>query len=497
LSTPKPRLGLVLAIVVTCQMMLILDTTVMNVALPTIQADLHFSRTGLSWVINAYALAFGGLLLTGGRAGDILGRRRLFLGGIALFTLASLCGGLAASPGQLLAARVAQGVGAALAGPNALALLTTTFTEPRARIRALSIFSAVSSGGFALGLIVGGALTQWGSWRWVLLINVPFGLAVTLLAPRYVAQPERHGGTLDIPGGITATAGFAGLVYGLIRTAGRGWGDPVAIGILAASAVLVAAFLAIEARTARPLVPLALFADRNRDGGYLIMFLAPAGMLAMFFFLTQFLQDVLGFGPLRAGFAFLPLAAALFGAARLIPWLLPRFGPRRLVVTGMLMITAGLLWLSQISVHSGYLTALLAPMVLFGAGAGLGVSPLNAVIMAAVPPRDSGAASGVLQTAQQVGGGLGLAILVSVAASAARHTAGDPRQVLAHGSAVAFGAATAFTVAAVLVGLTLRRPAPRSAAEKPADGVEKVGVEGAADVPEQAEGLVRAAEERA
>ncbi|MEN3307584.1 MAG: hypothetical protein V7603_3786 [Micromonosporaceae bacterium] len=526
----QPRLGLVLAIVVTCQMMLILDTTVMNVALPAIQADLHFSRTGLSWVLNAYALAFGGLLLTGGRAGDILGRRRVFVGGVLLFTLASLCGGLATSSGQLLGARVAQGVGAAFAGPNGLALLATTFTEPRARIRALAIFSAVSSGGLALGLIVGGALTEWGTWRWVLFINVPFGVTVALLTPwastagagfwrrrarptpqgagtagagfwrrrarptpqgastagagfwrrrarptlrGVVASPPRHGGTLDVPGGATATAGFAGLVYALIRAADRGWGDPLTLGTFAASGILLAAFVAIEAGTAQPLVPLRLFADRNRASGYLIMFLVPAAMLAMFFFLTQFLQDVLGFGPLRTGCAFLPLAVALFGVTRLIPRLLPRFGPRRLVTGGMLLLSAGLIWLSQLSAHSGYAAAVLGPMVLFGLGAGLGASPLNAVIMAAVGPRDSGAASGALQTAQQVGSGLGLAILVAVAGAASRRAAGHPRpglsaveqarQVLTHGSAVAFGVATIFTAVAILVGLTLRRPAPPAA----------------------------------
>jgi EmrB/QacA subfamily drug resistance transporter len=456
--TAPPRTGLVLAIIVTCQMMLILDVTVMNVALPAIQADLRFSRAGLSWVLNAYALAFGGLLLTGGRAGDIFGRRRLFLGGVALFTLASLCGGLATSPGQLLAARVAQGAGAALAGPNALALLTTTFTEARARIRALAIFSGVASGGLALGLLVGGALTEWGSWRWVLFINVPFGLAVAVLAPRFVAEPPRHPGALDVPGGITATAGSTGLVYGLIRAAERGWGDRITIGAVALSAILLGAFLAIEARTARPLVPLRLFADRNRAGGYLIMLLTPAAMLGVFFFLTQFLQDVLGFSPLRAGLSFLPLAVALFTVTRLIPRLLPRFGARRLVVTGMLLLTAGLIWLSQVSAHSGYAAAILAPMVLFGLGAGLGASPLNVLIMSAVPPRDAGAASGALQTAQQIGGGLGLAILVT-----ATHTVD-----------AAFTAAAVFTAAAALVGGLILRPptaapraAPRSRRDRP------------------------------
>jgi MFS family permease len=248
-GTRPHRRGLALAIVVACQLMLILDATVMNVALPRIQASLHFSATGLSWVISSYTLAYGGLLLLGGRIGDMLGRRRMFIVGIALFTVASLAGGLATSAGWLIAARVLQGVGAAAAGPNTIALITTTFTEARERIRALALLSAVASGGFAIGLIVGGLLTAWASWRWVLFINVPLGLVAVALAPRYVREPERHAARLDLPGALAATAGVAVLVYAFIRAAAVGWSDPRTLVALAGGAVLVALFVLTEIRT--------------------------------------------------------------------------------------------------------------------------------------------------------------------------------------------------------------------------------------------------------
>jgi MFS family permease len=330
----RQRPGVALAVIVTCQMMLILDITVMNVALPTIRTDLHFSATGPSWVLNAYTLSFGGLLLLGGRAGDLLGRRRLFAGGVALFTLASLLGGFATSAAWLLTARVLQGVGAAIAGPNALALLTTTFTEARERIRALSIFSAVASGGFTIGLIVGGALTEWGSWRWVLFINVPFGLAVVLLAPRVLRADQRGEvaapgpGHLDLPGAVTATAGTTALVYGFIRAAAGGWSDPLTVDTVVVAVVLLGGFVWIERRAGRPLMPLRLFAERNRAIGYLNFLVMPAGTLAVFFFLTQFLQEVLRLSPMRTGFAFLPMAVVMFAVVRTLPRLIPRFGPK-------------------------------------------------------------------------------------------------------------------------------------------------------------------------
>jgi EmrB/QacA subfamily drug resistance transporter len=464
------RRGLALAIIVTCQLMLILDATVMNVALPRIQADLHFSATGLAWVMSSYTLTYGGLLLLGGRAGDILGRRRMFVAGIALFTLASLAGGLATSASWLLIARVLQGVGAAVAGPSTIALIATTFTEPRERLRALSVLSGVASGGFAIGLIVGGILTEVASWRWVLFINVPFGLAATVLAPRFVrdvpvgrdvpAGGATAGGTgrLDLPGAVTATAGVGSLVYAFIEAANDGWSGVRTVVALTAGIALLATFLAVEVRARRPLMPLRLFADRNRAAGYAIFFLAPAAMMSMFFFLTQFLQDVRGFSALATGFAFLPMAAGMFTMTRLVPNLLPRFGPKPLVVSGSLLVIGALVWLTQLTPDSSYPAAVFGPMLLLGVGGGTSFVPLTPVIMAAVAPQDAGAASGLLQTMQQTGASLGLAVLVTVFGSVVRHAApGAPaHQTLVEGMTAAFAAATAFAAAIVVVALTFR-----------------------------------------
>ncbi|MDQ7907700.1 MFS transporter [Phytohabitans sp. ZYX-F-186] len=455
-APPAGRHRLALAIIVTCQLMLILDATVMNVALPRIADDLHFSSTGLAWVMNSYTLAFGGLLLLGGRAGDLLGRRRLFVAGIALFTVASLAGGFATSAGWLLAARVLQGVGAAMAGPNTIALITTTFTEARERIRALALLSGMASAGFAIGLIVGGVLTEVASWRWVLFINVPFGLAAVLLAPRFVREPERHPARLDLPGALTASTGVAALVYAFIRAAGEGWSDTRAQIAIGAGIALLAAFLLIEVRTREPLLPLRLFADRDRAAGYLNFFLGPAAMMSMFFFLTQFLQDIRGFSALATGLAFLPLAAGMFVVTRLVPHLLPRFGPRPLAVTGAAVMVAGLAWLTRLHGDTGYAAGLLGPMLMLGLGGGLGFVLLTPVIMATVPPRDAGAAGGVLQTMQQTGGTLGLAILVTVFGTATRDASGPPTQTLVHGMTTAFTVAVLIASLTLLVALTFR-----------------------------------------
>jgi EmrB/QacA subfamily drug resistance transporter len=452
------RPGLTLAIILTAQLMFILDATVMNVALPRIRADLDFTPAGLSWVMNAYTLVFGGLLLLGGRAGDLFGRRRLFLGGVALFTAASLLGAFADSAALLIAARILQGLGAAAAGPSTIALVTTTFTEPTARIRALAVFSGVASAGFAIGLIVGGLLTEWFSWRAVLMINIPFGLATLVLAPRFIAEPERHPARLDLPGALLGTAGTAALVYGFIQAAEQGWGTPTLVPLVA-GALLLAGFVAFEARTRDPLVPLRLFADRNRAAGYLNFFFGPMAMMSAFFFLTQFLQDVSGFGALGTGFAFLPMAVALFTLSRLVPRWLPVHGPRRFTVAGTVLMVAGLAWLTQLTESSGYVDGLLAPMLLLGIGGGLAFAPLNVIIMSTVPPADAGAAGGVLQTMQQVGATVGLAVLVTVAGSASRSATGV--EALVDRTTSAFGVATAFAVLTVLVALSFRRLNPQ------------------------------------
>jgi EmrB/QacA subfamily drug resistance transporter len=464
--TPAGRPGLALPIIVTCQLMLMLDATVMNVAIPHVRTDLGFSTAGLAWVLNAYTLVFGGLLLLGGRAGDLFGRRRLFLAGVAVFTAASLLGGLADSAGWLIVARILQGLGAAAAGPNTLALITSTFTEPRERMKALSVFSGVASAGFAIGLIVGGLLTEWFSWRAVLFINLPFGLAILALAPRYIAEPPRHPARLDLPGALAATAGVAGLVYGFIRAAQAGWSDPRALAAIGAGVVVLAVFLWTEVRTREPLMPLHLFADRNRAAGYLNFFFGPMAMMSAFFFLTQFLQDVSGYSSLATGFAFLPLAVTLFTMSRLMPRWLPTYGPKPFAIAGTVLMVAGLVWLTQLTPSSSYATGLLVPMLVLGLGGGLAFAPLNVVIMSTVRPADAGAAGGVLQTMQQVGSTLGLAVLVTVAGSASRSTAaagGAPADVLVDGMTSAFTMSAIFASLTVVVALTFRRLPARQA----------------------------------
>ena len=463
--TARPRLAL--AITLTSSLMLILDATVMNVALPRIQTGLHFTPTGLSWVLSAYTLTFGGLLLLGGRAGDIFGRRRLFVGGVALFTLASLLGGLAPTAGWLIAARVLQGIGAAAAGPNTIALIATTFTDAKERIRALALLSAVASGGFALGLIVGGGATSIASWRWVLFINVPFGLAAVLLAPRYVREPERHPSKLDVPGAVTASLGVAAVVYGLLHAASAGWSSGSTILPLGLGLLLLAGFVFIESRTARPLMPLHLFHDRNRAAAYLSFCLGPAAMMSMFFFLTQFMQNIRGYGSLATGLAFLPLAAGMFGATRFVPALLTRFGPKPLALTGSALMVIGLLGLTRLTPDSGYLTGLLVPAILLGLGGGFGFVPLTPLVMGSVRPDEAGAAGGVMQTMQQLGATLGLATLVTVFGSAL-HSSDNPAAPASVVSAmtITFAVAAGIATLNILVALTFRKvsaapPTPR------------------------------------
>lgn len=477
-SAGRLRSGIVLGTLLTCQLMIVLDITVMNVALPRIRTDLHFTATNLSWVMNAYTLVFGGLLLLGGRAGDLFGRRNLFIAGTALFTLASLAGGLAPSATWLLIARVVQGIGGAMAGPSTLALLTTTFSEPKARMRVLALFSGMSSAGFAIGLIIGGLLTEWLSWRSALFINVPFGLAVIVLALRYLpdagldlrrsrvslsspAEPVtpaavRQPARLDLPGAVTATGGVAALVYGFISAASHGWSNVGTDIWLAVGAILIAAFVTIEARTAQPLLPLRLFADRNRAAAYANMFLGPMAGMSMFFFLTQYLQEVLGLSALATGFAFMPTALLMFTMIRLIPRLLPRFGPKPVTVIGTLLMAAGLVLLTRLTVDTAYFPMLFIAMILMGSGIGLAFSPLNVIIMSSVAPTEAGAAGGALQTLQQTGASLGLAILVTIFGTASRAAGGSAQHALVSGITAAFAGAVVVAALTVVVALTFR-----------------------------------------
>jgi EmrB/QacA subfamily drug resistance transporter len=470
-ARPSHR-SLVLATILVSQLMVVLDATIVNVALPDIQHALSFSPAGLSWVINAYTLTFGGLLLLGARAGDLLGRRRVFLAGIALFSTASLAGGFAQSAGELLAARALQGVGGALAAPSALALLTTMFAEGRERTRALGLYTAVSIGGGAVGLLAGGILTQWVSWRWVLFVNVPIGIALVAAARAVLPETPRRTGRFDLSGALTSTLGMAALVYGFVSAATDGWSDVRTGGSFLVGAILLVAFAVIEARAESPITPLRLFADRNRNAANLGRLLMVAGMFGMFFFLTQFLQDVLGYSPLSTGLAFLPVTAALFTASQVSARVLvERFGGRPLMIAGLALSTTGLLWLTQLSAHSGYL-AVLGPLVLFGIGNGLAFVPLTATGLAGVSPADAGAASGLINVMQQVGGSLGLAVLVTVASAAGHDEAGHVRpglsaaarahEIFIAGADRAFFVAALFLLATLLVVAVAIRPPRRS-----------------------------------
>ncbi|MCH5673127.1 MFS transporter [Streptomyces gilvus] len=451
------RLGTVLFVIVTAYLMVGVDSTVVNVALPAIQQDLHFSRTGLSWVLNAYTLAFGGLLLLGGRVGDIVGRRRTLATGVLLFAGSSLLGGLATDSAWLLAARALQGVGAALVAPSTLALITTNFPEGPRRHHALGVYASMAGIGASIGLVVGGMLTSWASWRWALLINVPIGLGVALALPRFVTETPRHAGRFDAAGALTGTAGMTSLVYAFIRVSAQGWSDTLALLSFTTAAALLAGFTLVESRAAQPIMPLRLFSDRNRAGGYAGVLLLPAGMFGAFYFLTLICQQVLGYSPLRAGFAFLPMTLLMFTTVRFVPRLVGRLGARPILLTGMALLATAAGWLWRLRPGEGYAAGLLGPLLLIGVGVGLSFMPLNATILARVQAREAGAASGLLQTLQWLGGTLGLSVLVTVFGTATRHAVGTPAEILTEGSARAFGAAALIAATALVVCATVIR----------------------------------------
>jgi EmrB/QacA subfamily drug resistance transporter len=466
----RPRRGLVLGIILAVQLMVVLDATIVNIALPDIAGALHFSPANLSWVITAYTLAFGGFLLLGARAGDLLGRRRVFIAGIALFTAASLLGGVAPWSGWLLAARALQGVGGALAAPSALALLMTMFQDGQERVRAIGWYTAVSIGGGAIGLILGGLLTQWASWRWVLFVNVPIGLVVIVLARRLLTETPSRNGHFDVRGALTSTIGVTALAYGFVRAATSGWGDAITMVAFATGLALLATFVVLERRAPEPITPLRLFADRSRSASYVARLFLTAGMFGMFFFLTQFLQEVLHYSPLKTGLAFLPFTVALFSMSQLSArGLVQRFGAKPVMVVGFSVSTIGMLLMTQLSATSSYLS-LLTPLMLFGAGNGLAFVPLTSTSLSGVLQEDAGAASGLVNVMQQLGGALGLAVLVSVFGTAARGAALQSvvavRETFVVGADHAFIAATVFvsaTVVVLAVAIRGRRSAARAA----------------------------------
>jgi EmrB/QacA subfamily drug resistance transporter len=440
---PPRRLGLALAVIATAQLMVVLDATIVNVALPHIQQALGFSGANLEWVVNAYALAFGGLLLLGGRSGDLLGRRRIFIFGILLFSLASLLGGFATTQEWLLAARVLQGIGGAFAAPTALSLIAVTFPEGPPRNRAMGVYAAMSVAGGAVGLIAGGLLVQYLNWRWVFFVNVPIGLVLAFLAPRVLKESERRRGAFDLPGAITGSLGLVALVYGLssAATSPNGishWGDTKVIVSLVAAVVLLVSFGFIEVRSKHALVPMRVLRSRDRTGSYLIMLCVGTALFGMFFFLTLFLQNVWGYSALKTGIAYLPMIATVMVGSGVASQLVNRIGARPLLIAGSVIATVGMFWLSRINEHSQYASGLLGPMMVTAVGMGLLFVPLSLVALSKVADSDAGVASSLLNTGQQVGGSIGLAILGTVAWSAVANSI--------HAQAVAAGAAAKHAV---------------------------------------------------
>jgi EmrB/QacA subfamily drug resistance transporter len=481
------RLGLALLVIATAQLMVVLDATIVNVALPHIQRALGFSGSGLEWVVNAYTLTFSGLLLLGGRAGDILGRRRVFIVGILVFSVASLAGGFAQSQEWLLAARALQGAGGAIVAPTALSLISTTFPEGPPRNRAMGVYSAMSIGGAAVGLLAGGLLTSYASWHWVLFVNVPIGIAVALMAPWALAESPRHPDRFDLPGTITGTLGLAFLVYGLSSAATTPdgvshWADTKVTASLAAAIALLGTFLVIQARSSHALMPLRIFRSRSRAGAYLVMLCLGTAMAGMFFFVTLFMGEVWGYSALRTGVAYLPMVAMIMAMAGASTQLVSRLGARPLLLAASAISAGGLFWLSRISEHSTYADGLLGPMLATAAGLGLLFMPLTLIALSKMDDTDSGLASSLVNSGQVVGSSIGLAILgtiawtvfantirtsanVARAAAAAAARAGHPLHVTAaqakavHASsfdhALAAGFSRGFEVAAAIMLLAL------------------------------------------
>jgi EmrB/QacA subfamily drug resistance transporter len=460
------RRWLVLCVIAIAQLMVVLDVTIVNIALPSAQRDLGFSDDLRQWIITAYALAFGSLLLLGGRLGDLFGRKWTFVAGLLGFAGASAIGGAADSFGVLVAARVAQGVFGALLAPSALALLSITFTEPAERGKAFGIFSALAGSGAAIGLILGGVLTDVLSWRWCLYVNLLFALPAAAAALRLLvneARPDRP--PLDLPGTATATLGLFALVYGFSNSETHSWGDPTTIVMLAAGAVLISLFVAIEARAAHPLLPLRIVRDRTRGGAYLSIALTYVALFGVFLFLTYYLQRTKGFSPLEAGLAFLPLTAAIIPTAISVNVaILRRVGPRPLLILGMLLAAGAMVWLAQLSPSSSYAGHVVPALIVLGVGFGNIIAPAIASVTYGVAPHDTGVASATANTMQQIGGSVGTALLSSIFASAVTSYV-DARQpspqVLAdaavHGYTVAFWVAAAiFAFGAVAVGATMR-----------------------------------------
>jgi EmrB/QacA subfamily drug resistance transporter len=474
ISTERPNLRATLLLCCLAQFMVILDVSVVNVALPSIRNSLHFSEQDLQWVVNAYTVTFAGFLLLGGRAADLIGRRRVFVSGLTLFALASLAGGFADTKFMLIAARAVQGLGGAIIAPASLSILTTTFEEGPARNRAVGIWGAMGGAGGAAGVLLGGVLTDVLSWRWILFINVPIGLIAAILAERYIVAggAERSERNFDLAGAITATLGLSVMVLGIVRTDVTGWGSIPTLALMAAGVVLLAAFVAIEGRFAQaPLMPLRIYASRTLRASNVVVFLLGAATFAMWFFLSLYLQQVRGYSPLHAGLAFLPMTLCIVAASTLASRGVTRVGAKPLLVAGMSLLALGLLLFTQLSPSGSYLGEILIPSLLAAVGLGMAFVPVTIAAVSGVATHEAGLASGLVNTSRLFGGALGLAILAAIATA---HTNSDLRHAvgmhaaLTSGFVVAFAisaavAATGAAIAAVGLPRVSRRASPRRA----------------------------------
>lgn len=459
-----PRRFRALAVIAVAQLMIVLDASVVTIALPSAQAALHISVANRQWVITAYTLAFGGLLLLGGRIADYLGRKRVFIVSLLGFAASSALGGLAENAGMLFGARALQGAFAAVMAPAALSILTVTFTDARERARAFGVYGAIAGGGAAIGLVLGGLLTQYASWRWTLLINAPIAVVTAVLASREVRESRAAArGRYDLPGAVSSTGGLLLLVYGFTLAETDGWGSPTTVGLLAAAAVLLVGFVVIERRSSSPLLPLRVVADRSRGGAFLASLLVGVALFGVFLFLTYYLQGTLHYSALKSGFAFLPFSGGIIVAATLASQLLPRFGPRRVTSAGLLLAALGLAWFTRLGVDSSFVVHVLPAEIAMSLGLGLAFVPFSNTALVGVDRADAGVASALVNTTQQVGGALGTALLNTVAASAtaawvAVHGTAHLGVGLVHGYTTAFMVSVALVVAALVVSATLIRP---------------------------------------
>jgi EmrB/QacA subfamily drug resistance transporter len=456
--TPQRRKAWALILLASAQFVVILDASIVNVALPSIGRDLEFSQDNLSWVVNAYTLFFGGFLLLGGRLADLLGRRRVFLSGLILFSLASLAGGLAQTELWLILARAVQGLGAAILSPAALSILTTMFAEGPERNRALGVWGAVAGSGGAVGVLLGGILTDQLSWEWVLFVNVPIGFAAAALVPLVLpeSRDDRADRSFDIPGAVSITAGLALLVYALVDANDAGWGSTQTVVLLSAAAALIGAFVVIELRQRTPLMPFSIFRIRTLSAANVIGLLLGMALFAMFFFVSLYMQQVLGYDALKAGVSYLPLAGGIIVSAGLASQLVTRLGIKPVLIPGLLLIAAGLVWFAQIDTDGGYVSDILFPSLVCAFGLGFAFVPVTLGAVAGIDPDEAGLASGLINTSQQVGGALGLAVLSTIAFDGVPDGRPDPA-ALTSGFQEAFLVGAGFSVVAAVIAVVAIR----------------------------------------